>query len=273
MKKLFILLFFITLISTVRSQCKSGNCINGTGKMDFGWCVYEGNFVNGKADGIGTMTYDDYTYTGNFKNGVENGDGLVVYKDGHKENVRFADGQKVQGPTKLSAGEYKPLIIQNANCVSGDCINGFGTYVWPSGDKYIGNWKNYKREGAGTSSSPQGDQFTGTWHDNEKVEGTYKFPNGAVYIGTYTSDGNELNGTISLGEKHIPFVNGEARIPPAPKIVRNNIDPAKKTNAPTSYSTHTCPRCNGSGRDNVTDRYGNSTSQTCGLCHGARMTN
>ena len=35
-----------------------------------------------------------------------------------------------------------------------------------------------------------------------------------------------------------------------------------------SIREHNCPRCNGSGRDNVTDRYGNTIRQTCGLCSG-----
>ncbi len=267
-------------ISPVRSQCKSGNCINGTGKMDFGWCVYEGNFVNGKADGTGTITYDDYSYTGNFKNGMENGDGVIVYKDGHKENVHYVDGQKTEGPIKLSPGEYKPLTPQDVHCISGDCINGYGTYAWPSGNKYTGNWKNYEREGTGSSSSPQGDKFTGTWHNNEKVEGTYKFPNGAVYIGTYTSDGKELNGTISLRDMNIPFVNGVARIPPKPKIVYNNSGNSGQANGNEGMK-RMCNICNGMGSIHHTipgggvssDRYGNRTTvfgenQRCVACGG-----
>ena len=150
MKQLFILLLCVVIISVTHAQCKSGNCINGTGKMDYGWCVYEGAFVNGKAEGTGTIKYDDYTYTGNFKNGMENGDGIIVYKDGRKENVHYVNGEKVQGPTKLAVGEYKPFNELDSNCISGNCINGYGTYLWASGNKYTGNWKNYKRECIGS---------------------------------------------------------------------------------------------------------------------------
>ena len=270
MKQVFILWLFIVIMSTARGQCKSGNCINGNGKMDFGWCVYEGAFINGKTEGVGTMKYNDYTYAGNFKNGVENGDGIITYTDGRKENVHYVNGQKMEAPIKFAVNEYKPLNPQDPNCISGDCINGYGTYVWSSGNKYTGNWKNSKREGQGSANFANGEKFSGTWHNNEQSEGNYIFSSGATYTGTYTSDGKELNGQISLGDKIIPYVNGVAKIPPPPVIVYHKTEPVKKMKDVINYSEHTCPRCNGSGRDNVTDRYGNTTSQTCGLCNGAR---
>lgn len=273
MKHLFILLFFMQTISPVKSQCKSGNCINGTGKIDFSWCVYEGTFVNGKPEGNGSITYDNYTYKGSFKNGMEDGDGVIIYKDGRKENVHYMEGQKVEGPTKLAAEVYKPLIPQDKNCVTGDCINGYGTYVWTSGNKYTGNWKNYKREGAGTTTSIAGDKFTGTWHNNEKVEGTYTFPNGAVYVGTYMPDGKELNGLISLHDINIPFVNGVARIPPAPQV--SKAESGGNSSVKKRGILTCCRTCNGTGR--VTDRIVTTTSyetthyKSCPKCGGHGM--
>ena len=35
-------------------------------------------------------------------------------------------------------------------CVSGNCLNGYGLYVWPNGDTYEGFWINGKRHGKGT---------------------------------------------------------------------------------------------------------------------------
>ena len=36
-----------------------------------------------------------------------------------------------------------------AQCVSGDCQNGFGGIIYPNGDKYIGDFKNGLRDGFG----------------------------------------------------------------------------------------------------------------------------
>ena len=35
-------------------------------------------------------------------------------------------------------------------CVSGDCVNGYGTYVWDNGDKYVGESKDNLSHGQGT---------------------------------------------------------------------------------------------------------------------------
>ena len=35
-------------------------------------------------------------------------------------------------------------------CIKGNCKNGQGTYTWPSGDKYVGEYKDSKRHGKGT---------------------------------------------------------------------------------------------------------------------------
>jgi antitoxin component YwqK of YwqJK toxin-antitoxin module len=44
-------------------------------------------------------------------------------------------------------------MIGFGQCISGDCQNGFGTYLFNSlyyGDKYVGEWKNNKMHGTGT---------------------------------------------------------------------------------------------------------------------------
>ena len=53
-----------------------------------------------------------------------------------------------------------------AECISGDCVNGLGTYTRANGDKYDGAWKNDKKEGQGTY----------TWTDG--VTKTYIYKNG-----------------------------------------------------------------------------------------------
>ncbi|HNI11243.1 MAG TPA: hypothetical protein PLL93_08870, partial [bacterium] len=41
------------------------------------------------------------------------------------------------------------LYAQRTGCVSGNCENGEGTYVWSSGTTYAGEWKNGKQHGKG----------------------------------------------------------------------------------------------------------------------------
>lgn len=50
----------------------------------------------------------------------------------------------------------------------GDCKNGKGTYKWPSGDKYIGEWVDSKFEGQGTYTFSNGDKYVGDWIEGEQ---------------------------------------------------------------------------------------------------------
>ena len=69
-------------------------------------------------------------------------------------------------------------------CVSGNCINGFGQYLYQGGDRYTGFWKDGIRYGRAIYRFADGSSFTGSYA-NDRRHGT----------GTYTSsNGQEING-------------------------------------------------------------------------------
>ena len=43
-----------------------------------------------------------------------------------------------------------------AECVSGDCVNGRGTYSFKEGAKYVGEWRYGKKHGKGTQTYADG---------------------------------------------------------------------------------------------------------------------
>ena len=45
-----------------------------------------------------------------------------------------------------------------AECIEGDCDNGYGTYTYANGDKYVGEFKDGKPQGQGTDTSPKADK-------------------------------------------------------------------------------------------------------------------
>ena len=61
-----------------------------------------------------------------------------------------------------------------AECIEGDCNNGYGIYTWVSGefagDKYVGEWKDGKRNGQGTGISTDGTIKKGIWKNGELIE-------------------------------------------------------------------------------------------------------
>ncbi len=96
MKKLLLISFLFLHVYSF-AQCKNGDCNNGIGTYDFSWCVYSGEFKNGKPEGKGRMTYDDYTYKGDFINGLEDGVGTIINRNGTVENEKYKNGIKQEG--------------------------------------------------------------------------------------------------------------------------------------------------------------------------------
>lgn len=74
----------------------------------------------------------------------------------------------------------------NAQCVSGDCINGRGTFVYPSGAKYTGQFQNGEIHGRGTCYYANGSVYSGDWvHRYPEGKGTKTFKDGSKRTGDW----------------------------------------------------------------------------------------
>ncbi len=62
-------------------------------------------------------------------------------------------------------------------------MHGRGTYKWPNGKKYVGDYKNDKKEGKGTYSWPDGREYDGEWK-NGVQHGTGRFRSKAGTVKT-----------------------------------------------------------------------------------------
>jgi len=57
-----------------------------------------------------------------------------------------------------------------AECIKGDCNNGYGTYTYENGNKYFGKFKDAKRNGLGTYTFANGTVDKGIWKNNKLIE-------------------------------------------------------------------------------------------------------
>ena len=57
-----------------------------------------------------------------------------------------------------------------AECIKGDCNNGYGTYTWADGDKYVGEYKDGNQHGQGTYTQADGTVDKGIWESGELVK-------------------------------------------------------------------------------------------------------
>ena len=74
---------------------------------------------------------------------------------------------------KLSLYVFLVLMFCNtafAECIEGDCSNGYGTYTNPSGNKYVGEWKENKKHGQGTQTYADGRKDAGEWKEDKFVK-------------------------------------------------------------------------------------------------------
>ena len=75
-----------------------------------------------------------------------------------------------------------------ANCISGNCNNGKGTYLFKDGSKYIGTFLRSKPHGNGIFTVINGNKYEGEFYQGKKNgKGKMNFATGDVYVGTFSS--------------------------------------------------------------------------------------
>ncbi|MDC1061754.1 hypothetical protein OAQ23_03120 [Hellea sp.] len=85
--------------------------------------------------------------------------------------------------------------------------NGQGTFTYANGDKYIGEFKDDNMHGQGILTYADGHKYIGKWKDNKiNGQGTFTYANGDKYIGEWKDD-NLINGQITKtyanGDKYV----------------------------------------------------------------------
>jgi hypothetical protein len=121
------------------------------------------------------------------------------------ENCKLRINQVLNSFMKYFLNIYLLLLLsvftnvayaQEQGCTTGDCENGKGRYIFPNGDKYIGEFKHAKLDGRGVYTSKNGNVYKGQFKDNMRHGyGTYKWLNGDSYIGEYVNNERQGEGT------------------------------------------------------------------------------
>ena len=104
--------------------------------------------------------------------------------------------------------------VGTVGCVSGDCEDGKGMFVYPTRERYVGEFEEGDKHGEGAEYYADGKpKYKGNFRDNLRADyGVYFFRNGDKYAGwfvnnmpngkgTYTfADGTHFSGTFRNGQ-------------------------------------------------------------------------
>ncbi len=179
--------------------CISGNCFEGNGiKLYPDGMIYLGDFKNGIRNGFGKVYNPDKTiYEGRWVSDKMDGSGVFIDDKGVKRTGVWKENLYVSNGNASNSGSVPPAPgvkspQRQIGCVTGDCVNGYGTYVYSDGSRYIGPFKDslshgqgvaiYQKDGATTRYEGMFDRGSVTGR------GTYTYADGRKKIG-YWKDG------------------------------------------------------------------------------------
>lgn len=210
-----------------------GRCVYANGD------IYNGDWVNNIRDGKATYYFKDGSYyIGKWKNNLQHGDGQYFNKStGNTVKGTWKDGvapitltpkptptpSTTTGQMTFEGGaKYddavptaKPISSTTTKCLSGNCLNGFGKYLFANGTIYEGYFVNGKANGKGKVSYKDGGSYVGDLIDG-KMEGRGVFlsANGNTYDGGWSNNLRSGQGTQTLkasGEVYVGQFAGDKR--------------------------------------------------------------
>ena len=133
---------------------------------------YIGEIKNGLRHGKGKMIYSNGNiYEGNWLNDLFDGKGNYLHKkygqntSGDWENGYLIKGRIVFMEGLLNNEEYIGELIYSF--FGYPVPHGKGTYFYINGDKYVGEFVDYKKEGKGIFTWANGDSYCGQWENDE----------------------------------------------------------------------------------------------------------
>jgi hypothetical protein len=146
-----------------------GNCWNGTGRF---------------------IREDGSEFVGGFREGRPHGQGSVTHPDGRVESGHWKNGAPAGRRVIATPGavaSWRARSAAKAGCLSGDCVNGSGSYRWADGSRYTGGFHESRPHGQGRWEHPDGTRYAGGWsHGTRNGRGQETSSTGAVRAGIWT---------------------------------------------------------------------------------------
>jgi len=169
---------------------------NGKGVLTYkNGTIYQGDFKNNQKHGNGLLTQlNGSSYSGSFIDDQKHGYGVLSWINGASMETEWLDGERVYAVEPSYKGGYDLLFR----------YNGSGTYIFPSGAYYTGEFEKGMFNGNGTYIDKNGNMYVGEFTENKRTgEGVFYLVNGDKYEGSF------INGSLS-GAGIYTSLNGQS---------------------------------------------------------------
>jgi len=216
MKTWFYLLLILMMSNDAFAQIRAfGDCQDGYGIQEYAnGEKYLGEFQNGKRNGQGVLFYQNgEKYVGSWKKDKRNGEGRIYKND-----------RLVKSGTWINDALPQLSYIQNG-CLTGDCMSGFGIFLYQDGRKVYGVFEDGEIKDYTVCYYPDGSKYIGNWNEqNRHNVGTYYNTSGTIQKGVWKNDtfivetnqndaagcavGNCVNGKGSYKFSDLSYYNG-----------------------------------------------------------------
>lgn len=206
--------------------------------------MYEGQWLNDKANGFGVFTFSDGSiYRGEWIDNVCKGIGEItrptqktVYRGQWTRDTPHGRGMEVWEDGSVYKGTYKAGKIHGKGILysgSGGLyegqfenfqMHGYGAYLWEDGRLYVGQWRNGEMHGRGIFRWRDGLSYDGNYETSVKEGyGILSWANGTKYAGQWSKGKQhgpglycrkgEVQGKMGLWEegKRLEWLDNTAR--------------------------------------------------------------
>jgi hypothetical protein len=96
-------------------------------------------------------------------------------------------------PSKANHPGYATAVQPNSGCIKGDCFNGYGTFLYTNGNRYVGDFRQGDPHGRGILYFANGNKYLGNWQKSYREgDGKFIFNEGHEYTGQFRQ--NQFHG-------------------------------------------------------------------------------
>lgn len=248
MKTIYLFFGIFLFTSIIQAQCLVGDCNNGYAIMQQQNGSYRhGFFEDSSPIGMEIIISDTFRLINIFNDEsmftvgfgmYQQGSSYVLTNNTKHYGVEFNIQKRVFNKITLSDDNAETLTrikLKNNNvntgCVTGNCTNGIGVYVFKDNSYYVGEFTNGKKNGFGCQRYKDTGIYYGEFVDDKRIGyGMFDWSSSTKKVSYYIGEWNgTMNGKGAYHYDNLKFEAGYYKDGQIEKVITSSNTSSKKT--------------------------------------------